>query len=677
MLNTESGNSMSLSMNSQERNLLKHLVDYSSIESLPEIWSIAAQRFGQIIALRDPHTQPEVILTYTQLVRQIQQLAAGLQTLFDNPVIKQEQESSELPPRIALIADNSPRWLIADQGIMTAGAANVVRSAQAAPEELRYILEHSGSIALVVEDTKTLTKLRAHLDDLPIQFVILLSDEDSPAEENLKVLNFSEVMSLGSKATLQPVQATRQTLATLMYTSGTTGKPKGVMLTHGNLLHQVTTFGIVLQPKPGDRVLSILPTWHVYERTVEYFLLSQGCTQIYTTIRHVKADLKAFKPIYMIGVPRLWESIYDGVQKQFREQPPNKQKLVFTLLDISQRYIKARRIAQGLDLNKLNPSPLERLSASIQASLLLPAHKLADKLIYQTVRAATGGQIKTIISGGGSLAMHLENFFEIAGIEILVGYGLTETSPVTNVRRMERNLRRSSGLPMPGTQIRIVDPETRKPLPTGEQGLVLVKGLQVMQGYYKNPEATAKAIDSEGWFDTGDLGWVTPNHDLVLTGRAKDTIVLTNGENIEPQPIEDACLRSPYIEQIMLVGQDQRSLGALIVPNLDALQQWAAAENVTLNLPNSDTHKDSESFRTGIDLNSKEVQNLFRQELNREVKNRPGYRPDDRIGQFALILEPFSIENGMMTQTLKIRRPVVTQRYRDIINGMFAPIAGK
>jgi len=664
-------------MSPQERHLLKPLADYSSIQSLPEIWSIAAQRFGQIIALRDPHTQPEVIFTYTQLVRQIQQLAAGLQTLFDNPVIKAEQESSELPPRIALIADNSPRWLIADQGIMIAGAANVVRSAQADSDELRYILEHSGSIALVVEDTKTLTKLRPHLDDLPIQFVILLSDEDPETEDKLKVLNFSQVMSLGSKTTLKPVQATRQTLATLMYTSGTTGKPKGVMLSHGNLLHQVTTFGIVLQPKGGDRILSILPTWHVYERTVEYFLLSQGCTQIYTTIRHVKADLKAFKPIYMIGVPRLWESIYDGVQKQFREQPPNKQKLVFTLLDISQRYIKARRIAQGLDLNQLNPGSLERLSASIQASLLLPAHKLADKLIYQTVREATGGQIKTIISGGGSLAMHLENFFEIAGIEILVGYGLTETSPVTNVRRMERNLRRSSGLPMPGTQIRIVDPETRKPLPTGEQGLVLVKGFQVMQGYYKNPEATAKAIDSEGWFDTGDLGWVTPNNDLVLTGRAKDTIVLTNGENIEPQPIEDACLRSPYIEQIMLVGQDQRSLGALIVPNLEVLQQWAAAENVTLNLPNSDTNEDSESFRTGIDLKSKEVQNLFRQELNREVKNRPGYRPDDRIGQFALILEPFSIENGMMTQTLKIRRPVVTQRYHDIINGMFAPIAGK
>jgi len=199
MLNAEPTPSMSLSMSVQERNLLKPLVDYSSIQSLPEIWSIAAQRFGQVIALRDPHAKPEVIVTYTQLVRQIQQLAAGLQTLFDNPVIKQEQDASDYPPRIALIADNSPRWLIADQGILTAGAANVVRSAQADPEELRYILEHSGSIGLVVEDTKTLTKLRPHLNDLPIQFVILLSDEDSPTEEMLKVLTFAEVMTLGSK----------------------------------------------------------------------------------------------------------------------------------------------------------------------------------------------------------------------------------------------------------------------------------------------------------------------------------------------------------------------------------------------------------------------------------------------------------------------------------------------
>ncbi|HEY9874906.1 MAG TPA: hypothetical protein V6D12_15820, partial [Candidatus Obscuribacterales bacterium] len=181
-----------------------------------------------------------------------------------------------------------------------------------------------------------------------------------------------------------------------------------------------------------------------------------------------------------------------------------------------------------------------------------------------------------------------------------------------------------------------------------------------------NPEATAKAIDPEGWFDSGDLGWVTPENDLVLTGRAKDTIVLTNGENIEPQPIEDACLRSPYIDQIMLVGQDKRSLGALIVPNLEALQKWAESQNLQLRLPDSEVKPGLEA----IDLDSKKVQDLFRQELTREVQNRPGYRPDDRIVPFKLILEPFSIENGMMTQTLKIRRPVVMERYRDMIDGM-------
>ncbi len=655
-------------------NLKNNLIDYSSIQSLPEIWSIAAKKFGNIVALKDPHAKPEVSITYTQLSEEIKLFASGLQALLGEGI--SPVQSSGIPPRIALIADNSPRWLIADQGIMTAGAANVVRSSQAEKEELLYILSHSGSTALVVQDIKTLKKLRDGLNDLPIQFIILISDEPPPATETLKVINYSQLRELGVNNSPKTIASQKETLATLMYTSGTTGKPKGVMLSHGNFLHQVTNFHVVLQPEKGDRILSILPTWHVYERTVEYYLLSQGCTQIYTTIRHVKADLKTYKPIHMVGVPRLWESIYEGVQKQFREQPANKQKLVNNLLSISQRYIEAKRISQGLSINQLNPSTLETLSATIQSALLSPLHKLADKIVYQKVREATGGKLKTIVSGGGSLAMHLENFFEIVGLQILVGYGLTETAPVTNIRRSNRNLRRSAGQPMPETEVQIVDLETHQPLPTGERGLVMVRGPQIMQCYYQNPEATAKAIDSEGWFDTGDLGWLTPQNDLILTGRAKDTIVLTNGENIEPQPIEDACLRSPYIDQIMLVGQDERCIGALIVPNLDALKQWAISQNDTLALPEAGEtgaeSQDSEGFRRGISLDSKEVYNLFRQEVNREVKNRAGYRPDDNIGTFRLILEPFSIENGMMTQTMKIRRPVVTEHYRDIINEMFA-----
>lgn len=650
-------------LTAQERTDLGGLVDYSSVQSLPEIWPLAAQKFSNTIALKDPHSKPEVALTYTELKEQIQQFAAALQALGVQP-----------GARVALFSDNSPRWFITDQGIITAGAVDVVRSSQAEREELLFILADSGSSALVVEDRKTLKKLRERLDTSIIQLIVLLSDENPEADETIKVLNFTQLMTGGNQP-LQPVPQNQETIATLIYTSGTTGKPKGVTLSHGNLLHQLTSLGTVLQPQKGESALTILPTWHSFGRTGEYFLLSQGCTQIYTNIRHVKRDFKEFKPQYLVGVPRLWESIYEGIQKQFREQPANKQQLVNKLLGISQRYIEARRTWQGLVLKPQPPSASERLLAGIQTLTLAPMHAIAEQLVYKKVREATGGQLKYVLSGGGSLAMHLENFFEIVGLDVLVGYGLTETSPVLTARRQWHNLRGSSGKPIPGTQIKIVDPETRQPLPVGERGLVLARGPQIMQGYYQNPQATTKAIDPEGWFDTGDLGWITAEDDVVLTGRAKDTIVLTNGENIEPQPIEDACLRSPYIDQITLVGQDERSVGALIVPNLEALQQWAMTQNLQLSLPESVANQvqtPSQGALKPIDLDSKIIQDLFRQELNREVQNRPGYRADDRIGPFKLILEPFSIENGMMTQTLKIRRPVVMERYRDMINGMFA-----
>jgi long-chain acyl-CoA synthetase len=339
------------------------------------------------------------------------------------------------------------------------------------------------------------------------------------------------------------------------------------------------------------------------------------------------------------------------------------------LFAISEKYIQAKRIAQGVSLDRFHPSSVEKITAQIQATILAPLHAVGEKLVYAKVREATGGKVKQIVSGGGALPRYVDNFFEIVGVEVFVGYGLTETSPVTHVRRSWRNIRGAAGLPIPGTEVKIVHPETRKPLENEQRGLVLLRGPQIMQGYYQNPEATAKAIDSEGWFDSGDLGWVSDKNDLILTGRAKDTIVLTNGENIEPQPIEDACLRSPYIDQIMLVGQDQRYIGALIVPNIEALEKWAQEQNLDLCIQEDNV---TLSGSQKINLESKIIQDLFRQELNREVQNRPGYRPDDRINPFRLILEPFSMENGMMTQTLKIRRHVVTEHYHEMINGMFA-----
>ncbi|WP_347280025.1 MULTISPECIES: AMP-binding protein [unclassified Leptolyngbya] len=616
---------------------------FDSLQAVPELWAIAAQRFGSVVALHDPHANPPVEITYSALYQQTQQFAAGLQSL-----------GLQSGDRVALFADNQPRWLLVDQGIMTAGMIDVVRGAQADPAELRYILSHSESIALVVQDIDTLKKLLAQPEPLPVKQIIILSDETPIEVPGIDVMTFSAVMERGQGHPLKPTTAKRTDLATLMYTSGTSGQPKGVMLSHGNLLSQVSGAGTVVDLQPGDRVLSILPIWHCYERSFEYFIFGHGCTQIYTNIRYVKKDLKTYRPNYMVAVPRLWESIYEGIQKQFREQPEKKQKLVQFFLGQSDRYIKARRTFLGLNLENLNPSPLDKAVALATMVTLAPVHGLGDRLVYRKVREGVGGNIHFVVSGGGSIAEHLEDFFEIVGIEILSGYGLTETSPITHVRRPMRNLRGADGQPLPYTETRIVDPETRRDLPVGQQGLILLRGRQVMMGYYRNPEATKKAIDPDGWFDTGDLGWVTPQGDLTITGRAKDTIVLTNGENIEPLPIENACLRSPYIDQIMLLGQDQKVLGALIVPNMEALEAWAKTENVSL------------------DLQSKAVQDLIRKELNREVMNRPGYRPDDRIGPFVLLEEPFTIENGLLTQTLKVRRDVVRDRYRSMIDGMFA-----
>ena len=628
--------------------------DYINLQSLPEVWRSTARKFGNTIALKDPHAKPEVAINYQDLSTKIEGFAAGLQALGIKP-----QE------KVALFADNSPRWFIADQGIMTAGAVDVVRSSGAERQELAYILENSDSTALVVEDNKALNKLSPEIVNLPIALIVLLSDETPPEDISIKTINFQELMELGKNHQLQPVEQNKDTVATLLYTSGTTGKPKGVMLTHGNLLHQVNYVKTVFQPQAGDVILSILPSWHAYERAAEYFFLSQGATQVYTSIRYFKQDLKEFQPTYMVGVPRLWESLYDGVQKLLSGQSESQQKLVKFFLKQSESYIMAQRIADNTSLEHFDASATERSLAKLKAASLYPVHALADKLVYRKIRDGVGN-IKAVCSGGGSLAKYLDDFYQTVNIDVFVGYGLTETSPITNARTPKHNVRGSAGRPLPETEIKIVDPQTRQKLPQGERGLVLIRGAQVMQGYYENPEATAKAIDNEGWFDSGDLGWLTPHGDLVLTGRSKDTIVLTNGENIEPQPIEDACVRSVYIDQIVLVGQDQRALGALIVPNFETLQQWIDRQNLDLKLPSPEDSADNPR-----DLNEPAIVNLYREELNREVKNRPGYRADDRISVFRFVSEPFSQENGLMTQTFKIKRPQVRDKYQKTIDEMF------
>jgi long-chain acyl-CoA synthetase len=615
---------------------------WAGVEGLEQLWPVLARRHGDAVALEDSHATSPMLLTYRELGEAIERAAGAFAAL-----------GVQTGDVVALFAENSPRWMITDQGLMRAGAADAVRGSSAPPEELRYILQDCGAVALVVESAALFRKLDLAPEQLQrLRFVLVLEGPPAALEGGRASLDWDGLVEVGATSPTPPLPVGGEArLATLLYTSGTTGQPKGVPLSQGNLLHQLRTLGVAVAPSPGDRVLSVLPIWHAYERTAEYFLLSCGCRQTYTTLRHLKADLQKVKPQYLISVPRLWEALLSGFEDALAAMPASRQRLLGRALANSRAFHRARRTALDLTLAP-EPAP-RRLKAAGEALLRAPLHGLAAKALWPKVRQQlVGGELSTAISGGGALAIHVDGFFEAIGIELLVGYGLTETSPVLSCRRPWCNRRGSAGQPLPGTALRIVHPESRTTLRIGESGLVLARGAQVMAGYHQKPEATAKVLDGEGWFDTGDLGRLLPDGCLVLTGRAKDTIVLSSGENIEPGPLEEALVECPLFEQVMLVGQDRKQLGALLVPKAEPLMQWARSQG----LP--EPSLTAESTLASLDP---ALAKALARECNRLLAARPGSRPDERLGGVALV-EPFTMDNGLLTQTLKQRRDRIAAR---------------
>lgn len=634
----------------RDRRALGQRTEWGHLSGLEQLWPALAQSYGDAPALEAPHAKPPEVLSFRQLHQQIGQAALGFAQLGVKP-----------GDVVALFAENGPRWLVADQGLMLAGAADAVRGASAPVDELQYILGDSGAVGLVVESAALLAKLAVAGGglggpwgpDSPLRFVVLLEGE--PAElAGVPCFSWQGLLEQGLQAgSLLPPSDDPQRLATILYTSGTTGQPKGVPLSHANLLHQVRTLGVAVAPRPGDRVLSVLPIWHAYERAAEYFLLACGCRQSYTNLKQLRADLQKVRPHYLISVPRLWEALLSGFDDALKAMPTQRQQLIRAALANSRVYGLKRRQASNLIL--VEEPRWGRAGAAVRAGLRWPLHRLAETLIWPKLRRQlVGGRLRTAISGGGALAMHVDGFFEAIGIELLVGYGLTETSPVVTCRRPWRNRRGSAGYPLPGTAVRIVEPGTRAPLLWGQQGLVLVKGPQVMAGYFKRPDATAKVLDGDGWFDTGDLGHLLADGSLVLTGRAKDTIVLSSGENIEPGPLEEALGASPLLEQVMVVGQDRKQLGALLVPRPEALEAFAKA-----------------GAAAGTALKGDALLRALTRECNRLLSQRPGSRPDERLAGVALV-EPFTLENGLLTQTLKQRRDRIAQRDGAAIAAIYA-----
>ncbi|PSC74557.1 long-chain-fatty-acid-ligase [Micractinium conductrix] len=552
----------------------------AGLASLPEVWAWAAQQYGDAPAVQDLKRTLQVRLTFRELWEQAQRFGAGLTALGVHP-----------SDRVALFAESSGRWVVADAGIQAAGAADAVRGVDSiSTDELSFILDASGACALVAQDARTLQRLLPHLPDSCNFAVELWGDAPAaPSKPSLRVLTFDQLLAEGERAlsAWQPHPSTPGDLASLMFTSGTSGHPKGVATTHSNLLSQL--LGLDSFPvERGDLAVTYLPPWHSYGRIFDYYLLSRGACLYYSRLRDLKADLAEQQPHVFVSVPLLLENLHDKAMRQLSKLAEQEAQL----LEAAMHHIRAQRMLTGtsLDHSVDPPSPDQLAAAGKTAAQLAHVHEQAKDMFSRLRRQLGFSRSRWVISGGGTLADFVDDFFEAIGVPLVSGYGLTETSPVLSARRLDLNIRGTIGPPLPDTDIRIVSLDDKtKELPDGQQGLILARGPQVMHGYWNDDKANDEAFPYDlqsGWFDTGGhekstslaQGRSHPPPPCPPPVRQKDTIVLSNGENIEPACIEATLCTSSHIAFAVLVGQNRRGLGALLVPSPEAVEQFGQGD---------------------------------------------------------------------------------------------------
>jgi long-chain acyl-CoA synthetase len=583
--------------------------------------------------------------------------------------------------RVGIIADNRQEWMAADFGILSIGAADVPRGGDATTGELTYILGSTVCEVVFAENQKQARKLLSIRGGLPaLKTLITFDPLDSGTEEEAAALGvaalyFPSLLALGQKhEALKPgdVEAEMDKgspgdIATIIFTSGTTGEPKGVMLSHGNFLFQLPAFALIFDLKPGDIWLSVLPVWHVYERCIEYviFFYKNGIAYSKPIAPVLMADFQAVRPQWMVSVPRVWEAIMDGINRNVRLAGGQTGRPVGGLkkkaFDLCVSYALMYRYFKDLTFGLL-PNFHGRVRALDAALgffpwlLLVPGYGLATALVFRHIRERLGGRFKAGISGGGTLPAKVDHFFNAVGIRLQEGYGLTETAPLVSVRRWRASRRGTIGQVLLDTEVRIIDQKGRT-LPPGRNGLICVRGGQVMRGYYQKPEATAAVLSPDGWLNTGDIGMLTRDNELRITGRAKDTIVLRGGENVEPVPIEAKLRESEYISQCAVVGQDQKYLAALIVPVQAAVMAFAEENSIPI--------VDYELL-----LQQPEINELIANEAADLVGPRTGFKPFERIFKFKLL--PGAFETGReLSGKQELLRHRIQALYAREIHGLY------
>jgi long-chain acyl-CoA synthetase len=599
-------------------------------------------------------------VSWRMLYPKVQAFAAGLAAL-----------GVERGDHIGIVSDNMPEWLVADLAIQCIGAADVPRGSDSMAMEIEYILDHSECAISLVENQAQLEKVLSVKKSLKKLKTLIVMDpsfpRDSPRRNVVSVLGFEEVMDKGRQLLeRQPDLVEKQIeigkpeeLATIIYTSGTTGEPKGVMLSNRNYLHQIRAPHTPLEIRPDDIFLSVLPVWHSYERAIEYVAIFGGCSVAYSKLvsQVLIEDMAKVHPTIFPSVPRIWESIKRGILRNIDSEGGLKAALAHFFIAVGSAYAKMRTLFLGLAPRFRPRSRLaDALASALPLLLLTPLNLLGQALVFRKIKHRLGGSFRFGVSGAGALPSHVDEFFAAAGVLLLEGYGLTESAPIVSVRDCRRPVPMTVGAPLPEVEVKVLDEQGRE-LPPGEKGVLYLRGPNVMMGYYKKPELTAQTVDREGWLNTGDLVMLTHDRGIRIVGRAKETVVLLGGENVEPSPIEDVIGESDYVEQAMVVGQDQKYLAALVVPNLELVTRYAQANGV--------------SFESTSDLLANEgIVNLIMDEINERVSPKRGFKLFERVNRVKLLERPF--ERGKeITHTLKLKREVISELYKKEIAELF------
>jgi long-chain acyl-CoA synthetase len=535
--------------------------------------------------------------------------------------------------KVAIISENRPEWAFADLAVLCAGAADATIYPTLTAAQVHYILDDSESKVAFVSNAVQAAKVAEVRARLPrLQHVVRF--DPAPVAGTLSL---DELRAKGREALAADRDAVRRQaaavapgdLATLIYTSGTTGDPKGVMLTHANLLHNVLAAARVFPMVDHEwTALSFLPLCHSFERTAGHnFMLHAGVTIAYAeSVEKVPENMQEVRPWIMCSVPRLYEKMYARVNEKVAADPPLRQRIFRWAIGVG-RKVFAHTVA------RTEPGALLNLQFA-----------LADRLVFSKIKARTGGRLRLFISGGAPLAREIAEFFGAAGMLVCEGYGLTETSPVITCNFPGRVKPGTVGLPLEHVEVRIA-----------EDGEILTRGPHVMKGYYRKPEATAEAIGADGWFHTGDIGFVDADGCLVITDRKKDIIVTSGGKNIAPQPIENRLKTNKFFTEVVMVGNRRNFPAALVVPSFEALEAWAKQGGTSVG------------SREEL-VRRPEVLAHYRRLVDEMTADLAQF---ERIKKIALLTREFTQESGELTPTLKVKRRVVEERYKQTIDAMY------